>query len=158
MFAKIKIVLPGREQQPASLKAKVDTGAQGNIQPTRIFKDMCPNPQKELVKKSATISTAYNGTRIPQTGKISLKCKHEGNEWSNESFFIAETDGPAILGLPSCRALKMITLHCTVNKSTSSLVVIELDISMGNIILSWIPALLLSYMHQGNALSLYKTP
>ena len=32
----------GRKQKPATLKVKVDTGAQGNVLPLRIYRQMCP--------------------------------------------------------------------------------------------------------------------
>ena len=41
--AKVKVQIPGNEKQPASLEVKVDTGAQGNILPLRIFSQMCPD-------------------------------------------------------------------------------------------------------------------
>lgn len=113
VVAKVKIKVPGREQHPASLSVKVDTGAEGNIIPLRIFNQMCPKPAPGLLEESSVILTAYNGTNIPQVGVLSLNCSYEG-EWSRERFFVADTSGPAILGLPSCRNLKMLTLHCAI--------------------------------------------
>jgi hypothetical protein len=103
VFAKIDIKVPGRDHKPANLSAKVDTGAQGNILPLRIFNAMCPKPTPGVVQKSKAILTAYNGSQIPQSGVMKLPCKYENSELSTESFFIADTDGPAILGLPTSR-------------------------------------------------------
>ena len=114
---KIKIKVPGREKIPAKLLVKVDTGAEGNILPLRIYKEMCPNPPEKLVKHSDTILTAYNKTIIPQIGTIKLQCKYNQDTWSAEKFYITDTNGPAILGLPSCRNLKMLTLHCEIKEN-----------------------------------------
>ena len=95
----------------------MDTGAQGNILPLRTFQAMCPNPTPGIVKESTAILTAYNGSEISQDGKLQLPCKYEDSPWTTESFYIANTDGPAILGLPSCRVLKMVTLHCAIETS-----------------------------------------
>ena len=78
---------------------------------------MFPNPETINVRKSATILTAYNGTPIPQRGKVKLDVSHNGNRWYKETFYIAETTGPAILGLPSSLKLKLITVHCAINQA-----------------------------------------
>ena len=73
--------------------------------------------QKNLVKQSNIILTAYNRTTIPQIGTIQLQCKYNQDTWSTETFFIVDTNGLAILGLPTCRNLKMVTLHCEIKEA-----------------------------------------
>ena len=34
-------------------------------------------------------------------------------------FFVADTEGPAILGLPNSRQLRLVTLHCAIEKTIS---------------------------------------
>ena len=104
-FAKIATRLPGRENLRTSIMAKVDTGAQGNILPTRVFDAMKISHDK--LSDTETVLTAYNGTRIPQRGMIELQCKYKDSGWHGERFYVAETNGPIILGLPSCRTLKL---------------------------------------------------
>ena len=108
---------------PAKLKTKVDTGAQGNILPLRIYKQMFPEkmnndglPADGATKKRSTQLIAYNGTRIEQHGSISIPCKYEESGWHKEEFFVTSGDGPAIIGLPSSRRLKLVTLHCQVEE------------------------------------------
>ena len=55
----------------ASLKAKVDIGAQGNILPLRLYRAMYPckiyqkgNPKKGATKHSNTILTGYVGSKL----------------------------------------------------------------------------------------------
>ena len=57
---------------------------------------------------------------IPQYGSISLPCRYSTSEWVNAEFYIADTDGPAILWLPNSRQLQLVTLHCAVDKDTRS--------------------------------------
>ena len=131
--AKIKVQIPGNEKQPASLEVKVDTGAQGNILPLKIFSQMCPDkmasdgkPIAGMTRESKTVLSAYNGTKIPQLGTVKMKCRYKDN-WEKQVFYVADTTGPAIMGLPGCQALGLVTLHCAVNvnmagKTTEDLV------------------------------------
>ena len=41
--------------------------------------------------------------------------------WENEKFFITDCPGPAILGLPTCRLLKLITLNCAIEKKNNKI-------------------------------------
>ena len=113
-------------KRPASLRVKVDTGAQGNILPLRIFRRMFPEklapngyPAEGTTKKRQTILQAYNGTTIKQLGVVTLSCKHKDTEWHSSDFFVTESEGPAILGLPSSRQLRLVTIHCMVQTATS---------------------------------------
>lgn len=122
-FVKLKIVLPNRAGQH-NIIVKVDTGAQGNTLPLRMFRDMFPDlltpeetPVKQILKeKGSTRLTAYNGTNIPCLGKISFPCRYNG-EWQETGFYIVDVEGPAIVGLPSCERLKVVTLHCSISAS-----------------------------------------
>ena len=111
---------------PAKLNTKVDTGAQGNILPLRIFRKMFPDklnddglPMQGATTKRSTQLIAYNGTRIEQHGSISLPCQYQKSGWSEENFFVTDGEGPAILGLPSSRRLKLVTLHCQIEEKMS---------------------------------------
>ena len=113
-------------KRPASLRVKVDTGAQGNILPLHIFRRMFPEklapngyPAEGTRKKRQTILQAYNGTTIKQLGVVTLSCKHKDTEWHSPDFFVTESEGPAILGLPSSRQLRLVTTHCMVQTATT---------------------------------------
>ena len=117
VFAKVSTRVPGMEKCKTSLRVKVDTGAQGNILPLRVFKKMPLSTN--ILACTNTILTAYNGTNIPQQGVLELPCKYKDSEWCTETFFVADTPGPIIMGLPSCRALNMVTLNCAIEKTST---------------------------------------
>ena len=113
----------GRKHKPATLNVKVDTGAQGNVLPLRIYRQMCPEnldtegyPQPRSLKTCSTVLTAYNGERIVQYGTMLLPCTHRDAKCDAE-LYVADTPGPAIMGLPSCRALQLVTMHCEISSN-----------------------------------------
>ena len=69
--------------------------------------------------KCSTKLRAYNGTNIPQLGALDtpITWKDEETKEVNKmdtTFYIADTPGPAILGLPSCSRLRIVNLNCSV--------------------------------------------
>ena len=127
VFTSLKVKLP-RRPGTHKLKVKVDTGAGGNTLPLRTFKQMFPEqtdeqgfPRSGATQPKNTILTAYNGSTIRQFGVISIKCRHDPQgEWTMANFFVVDTNGPAILGLPTSRQLQLITLHCHVDVQEGS--------------------------------------
>ena len=126
VFATLKIKLRnGTRERPASLKVKVDTGAQGNILPLRTFRRKYPElldangfPATKSLRKCTTILTAYNGESIRHYGTLKIPCAHRQHGCDIE-FYVADTPGPAIICLPSCRAMNLVVMNCEVNTSTS---------------------------------------
>ena len=117
-FAKIDILL--KPNVPATLKAKVDTGAEGNILPLRIYRQMYPNnidasglPKKGALQPNTTVITAYNRTTIPNLGTHTLHCAHKQAEVEAE-FYVVDNNGPAIIGLPTSVDLDLVTLNCAI--------------------------------------------
>ena len=45
-----------------------------------------------------------------------LPCTHRDAKCDAE-FYVADTPGPAIMGLPSCRALQLVTMHCEISSN-----------------------------------------
>ena len=85
-------------------------------------------PIRSSLIASSTRLTAYNGTSIQQFGKLMIPCSYHGQHRDTE-FYVSDSTGPAILGLPSCRALHLIEMNCEVTRkqhtriaSTSDLV------------------------------------
>ena len=86
VFATLKIKpRNGTRERPASIKVKVDTGAQGNILPLRTFRRMYPElldangfPATKSLRRCTTILTAYKGESIRQYGtlKIPTRMRH----------------------------------------------------------------------------------
>ena len=92
VFATLAVDIPNRRGDH-TLKVKVDTGAQGNILPTRIFKQIQPKwadgddtPHEPLISRSSTRLLAYNGAEIPQHGTVNLSCKYKNGKWHNDYY------------------------------------------------------------------------
>ena len=102
------------------LRCKVDTGADGNIIPLKRLMTLCPemfdeNSQllPDILEPSTTVLSSYGGTRITQYGRVGLKCKYKNTPFTC-NFYVADCSGPVIVGLPTCRALNLVTLNCSV--------------------------------------------
>ncbi|XP_046559347.1 uncharacterized protein K02A2.6-like [Haliotis rubra] len=102
-----------------TMKVKVDTGAQGNLLPLRVYRRMFPEyldasgfPKYGTTKAQHVKLSAYNGTDIPQCGSVTLACGFNGN-WLDTELFLADAPGPILLGLPSTLALNIITPNCS---------------------------------------------
>lgn len=120
-FARIQIQ-PYHGRQ-TNLNGKVDSGAQGNILPLRTYTQIYPNyinsdgsPTKTAACKDNL--TAYNGSQIHHYGTMSLPCKYNDGKWVNTTFYVADTPGPVIFGLPTCTALGLLKLNCSVTLDT----------------------------------------
>ena len=97
------------------LRVKVDTGAQGNILPLRIYRNMFPghlddNVSRQKQHQPQTKLIAYNSTPIVQHGVCSIQCGYDNNE-TRAQFYCADVDGPAICGLLTSCHLKLVELH-----------------------------------------------
>ncbi|KAK7098352.1 uncharacterized protein [Littorina saxatilis] len=110
-----------------NLNLKVDTGAQGNTLPLRTFRQMFPDhlredemPTSAIADKEKSVRlTAYNGTTIPCHGIFSFPCKFRDSSWKEAQFHIVDVTGPAVMGLPTCEQLKIVTLHCSIDTERS---------------------------------------
>ena len=108
----------------ASLQVKVDTGASRNVLPLHLFKCLYPNCIDKTghwpgFNVSNTKLIAYSGNQIPLFGSL-----HGPITWQpgspgaqphqiNSSWYVADTPGPAILGLPSCERLE-VKMNCAI--------------------------------------------
>ena len=120
-FATLNVTL---EDRPGihNFKLKVDTGAQANTLPLRTYRSMFPNniddkgnPKSGALRPAQNVLTAYNGTQIQCLGKTKVQCNYKNSKWLNTEFFVVDVTGPAVLGLPSCEQLNIVTLHCEIN-------------------------------------------
>jgi len=123
VFAKLNIKLSNRKGTHC-LQTKVDTGAQGNLLPVRVFRQMFPEsldeegfPKASSVKRQATTLLAYNDTIIKQYGSTIIQCQFGDSDWQYLEFYIAEAEGPVILGLPSSRSMNVVTINCNIQKA-----------------------------------------
>ena len=110
--------------RPTALKAKLDTGAQGNILPLRLYRRMYPEsltpegfPKPGVLEHSPIVLTAYGGAKLMQQRKCRIDCDFNGRK-SVATFFVTEADGPAIIGLPTSLELNLIPLNCSVQQGS----------------------------------------
>jgi len=120
-FAKLDIDLD--KHIKADLVVKIDTGAQANTLPMRIYRRMFPEkldaagyPKPGTTMKSPAVLTAYNGTRINQHGSLILPCRYKNSKWHDAHFYVVDSDGPAIIGLPDLQRFQLVTLHCAIKQ------------------------------------------
>ena len=107
------------EKREYKIKMKVDTGANGNIIPYRIYKKMYPRNNygsieiPSNVKREITTPWAVNGTKIEQYGSIIMKIKHKNSPTIKAKFFICKND-TAILGLRPSIQLGLVQINCSI--------------------------------------------
>lgn len=105
--------------RPQAIRAKVDCGSGGNVLPLRVYKQLYPDNidahgKPMNIEKVHTRMYAYDGGRINVHGAIvaSTEWRKPGRDPKQirARWYIADTDGPIILGLPSSQKLNVMTL------------------------------------------------
>ena len=101
--------------------ATVHTGAQGNILPMRLYRQMYPHnldDHRSLrpVSSSDVILTAYGGSQIKHHATVTIPCSYKG-EKARAFFYVTDTPGPAIIGLLTSTDLKLLTLNFSVEEN-----------------------------------------
>ncbi len=93
---------------PTLAKAKLDKGAQGNIQPLRLYRRMYSQNRRffkpGVLEHSPTLFTAYRRAKLFQHKKCKIASAFHGKKSVATFFFVTEADGPAITGLPTSLA------------------------------------------------------
>jgi hypothetical protein len=110
VFANIDAQFPDKGTR--KLELKVDTGASGNTLPLKTFKQIyVSRNHSKILKKVKTRLTAYNSQEIPCRGAITLQLQYQGKSYPAK-FYVVDVHGPAIVGLPTCQQLHLVTIHC----------------------------------------------
>ena len=122
-FSKLQVKLPNANHLSPVLKVKLDTGAQENILPLPIYRNMFLHHVDESglpteTAPSQTKLTACSVAQIPQHGVCSIKCSC-GDKATDAVFYAADVAGSAICGLPTCCQLNLVELHCAVGTCSS---------------------------------------
>ena len=98
----------------AKVRGKIDTEAQGNILPLRLFKEMYPRtisangfPRPGLLEPSPAILKAYGGATIEHLGTKSITCEPKGKT-TDGIFYVTNVDDPAIFGWTLLQALDLV--------------------------------------------------
>ena len=123
VFVSINLNLPQETQKNTILKAKLDTGAQGNILPMRLYRQMYPHTLDDhgslrpgSLSSSDVILTAYGGSQIKHHVTVTIPCSYKG-EKARASFYVTDNLGPAIIGLPTSTDLKLLTLNLSIEEN-----------------------------------------
>lgn len=109
-FTVVDIICPEKTGQHR-IKLKVDTGASGNTLPLRTIKQIYAEGWTDIVQQTTAKLTAYNGSTIPCLGEVDLVCRYRDCAWTTQKFYVVDVPGPAVIGLPTCDALKVVTIH-----------------------------------------------
>ncbi|XP_011670764.1 uncharacterized protein K02A2.6-like [Strongylocentrotus purpuratus] len=111
------------ERTIMKLRSKVDSGAEGNTLPLRMFRGMYPGhltkdgvPHPQSVHNSSARLFAYNETPVMHFGSVRLPCRFNNSTWLYATFYIVESRGPAIIGCDTGLKLKLLTLHTRINE------------------------------------------
>ena len=106
-----------RDGRSTALRAKIDTGAQVNVLPLRLYRVMFPDrldsqghPRANELKGLDAKLLSYGGTKITHYGECQLNCTYN-SETRNVNFFVTDAAGPAILGLPSLDDFGIVTIN-----------------------------------------------
>ena len=75
-------------------------------------------PSKRHWRHLPTILTTYNPAAMTHHSTIVIPCAY-GKRQRDTEFYIVETPGPVILGLPTSRDLNIDSLNCAVAKSVT---------------------------------------
>ena len=125
VYTVIKLSASVSSKDTASVHVKIDTGSGGNILPLHLFqqlhlKQTSPDGLPIGLDPIQTKLTAYNRSPIPLYvilhGSILLQPNTPGAQpcMIHSYCNIADTPGPALLGLPACERLAVIQVNCAV--------------------------------------------
>ena len=124
-YTTIQLPASASRKGTASLHVKVDTGAGGNVLPLRVFRCLYPDQISPAglptgLDHISTRLTAYNRSHIPLYGAlhgpITWQPDHHGSRPHRVKsyWYIADTPGPAILGLHSSEKLAFVKMNCAI--------------------------------------------
>ena len=121
-FVTLRLYKP-RSNRVQEMKTKVDTGAEANVMPLKEYRRMCPEnmgsnglPKPNMIERNEAVLKAYGDTVIKQIGRVHLPCEFKGLKFTC-GFFLADVEGPILLGLPTCEALGIVKF---INLNTAS--------------------------------------
>lgn len=80
------------------------------------YVDRNGQPRLGATQKESAVLTAYNGSSITQHGSIQIQCAYK-SEWRCVKFYVVTSKSPTMLGLPSLQDLKLVTLHCSIQRT-----------------------------------------
>ena len=124
-YTTIQLSASASSKGTASLCIKVDTGAGGNVLLLCVFQCLYPDQISPAglptgLDHVSTRLTTYNRSHIPLYGALCgpITWQHDcpGTQPCkvNSYWYVTDTPGPAILGLPSCEKLAVVKMNCAI--------------------------------------------
>ena len=125
VYTVIKLPASASSKGTASVHVKIDTGSGGNILPLCLFQKLHPKQTSPDglpigLDPVQTKLTAYNGSPIPLYRILHVPILWQPNtpgaqpHMIHSYWYVADTPGPALLGLPACEKLAVVQENCTV--------------------------------------------
>ena len=125
VYTVIKLPASARSKGTTSVHVKIDTRSGGNILPLHLFqqlhlKQTSPDGLPIGLDPIQTKLTAYNRSPIPLYGILCGPILWQPNtpgaqpRMIHSYWYIADTPGPALLGLPACEKLAVVQVNCAV--------------------------------------------
>ena len=99
--------------QTTKVRFKIDTGAQANVLPLKLFNSKINKPQ--LLEPSVHKLISYTGQHLKTTGKIKLQSRYKDRE-QDLVFHVVDTDSQPILGLQACVDLQLVKLLLSIEE------------------------------------------
>ena len=124
-YTVIKLPASASKKGTTSVHVKIDTGSGGNILPLHLFqqlhlKQTSPDGLPIGLDPVQTKLTAYNGSPIPLYGVLRGPILWQPSTPGAQPcvihsyWYITDTPGPALLGLPACEKLAVVQVNCAV--------------------------------------------
>ena len=124
-YTVIKLSASTSSKGTASVHVKIDTRSGGNILPFHLFqqlhlKQTSPDGLPIGLDPVQTMLTAYNGSLISLYGILCTPILWQPNTpgaqpcMIHSYWYIVDTPGPALLGLPACEKLAVVQVNCAV--------------------------------------------
>ena len=124
-YTTIQLPASASRKGTASLHVKVDTRAGGNVLPLHVFQCLYPDQISPAglptgLDHISTRLTTSNGSHIPLYGALfgpitwQPDCPGTQPHRVNSYWYVTDTPGPAILGLPSSEKLAVMKMNCII--------------------------------------------
>ena len=106
-----------------NVRIKLDTGAEVNVMPTRVFSQIA---NTENIEQSNVKLKGYGGSAIPVIGESFIRCAYN-NIYKDVKFYIVESSSKTALGLESCQDFKLVKIMDEIKHSSSEKVQKDAD-------------------------------
>ena len=106
-----------------NVRIKLDTGAEVNVMPTRVFRQIANT--KDIEQSNVKLK-GYGGSAIPAVEESFVRCAYN-NIYKGVKFYIVESSSKTKLGLESCQYFKLIKIMDEIKHSSSGKVQEDAD-------------------------------